>query len=357
MGTELFRTILAMQVAVGGLRKALRISEERDLPPCHEGDGDHQKAPGIGLLHEKQGREHHGVVPIINAAGAAALILQEPGLEGTKEQNADHVTDGIKGTQQDHDAVIEDPHHVQGSEQAVKCDPKERHQHDRVVVLDLDLRFAGLDIILRKLLLATGAFKSRREKPEDHLYDKKCPNRDQYKGMALDQLLDLPAPQQSIDHVIYQKQNERKGPGHQSHVMVRADHGQFYLFLFATHSFSPDRMKSLAHALLPFYTYGHEMQQEKGAGSLQCGKHPDESVSDPSVPLVAIVLKIYAIRNAAIQRLEELNALEELWNKSKIVINVCMCKYLTGKLAQAHAGDLFLLSDLLSHLFAICTAV
>ncbi len=36
------------------------------------------------------------------------------------------------------------------------------------------------------------------------------------------------------------------------------------------------------------------------------GAEPDESVSDPSVPLVSVVLKIHTVLNAAVYALEKL---------------------------------------------------
>ena len=78
MRTELFRAILAVQVSIRRLREPLWESEKGNLPPRQKRYGNHQKTPGISLVHKKQGSKHHGIIPIINTAGTAAFILQKP---------------------------------------------------------------------------------------------------------------------------------------------------------------------------------------------------------------------------------------------------------------------------------------
>ena len=68
---------------------------EGDLPSGHQRDGHGQEAPRIDMLHKEERREHHGIVPVIDPAGAAALVLHEPCLEGTEEQDADNIADEV----------------------------------------------------------------------------------------------------------------------------------------------------------------------------------------------------------------------------------------------------------------------
>ncbi len=99
MRTELFGTIDAVQIPVGILRKPLRITVKSDLPSRQQRYGQHQKAPGIRLLHKKQWRKHHRIVPVINTARAAAFILKKPRLERAEKQNTYKIAHGIKRTQ------------------------------------------------------------------------------------------------------------------------------------------------------------------------------------------------------------------------------------------------------------------
>ena len=76
-------------------------------------------------------------------------------------------------------------------------------------------------------------------------------------------------------------------------------------------------------------------------GALKCREQPDHSVSDPSVPLIPVILQINAVLNTVVDGLENLCTAKELQYESEIVIDICMCKDLTGKLAKGHAGDFF----------------
>ena len=144
---------------------------ERDLPPYEQSDRQYQKAPCVCLADEEQRCEHHRKVPVIDAASAAAFVLQEPRLERAEEHNAYHIAHRIRSAKQYHDAVIEYAHHVQHPEYAVEYYPYEYHQHGSVVVVHYNIRLAGLYVIARELLLAARAFDLRREEAEYHLDD------------------------------------------------------------------------------------------------------------------------------------------------------------------------------------------
>ena len=93
MGAELFRAVFAVQVFVRRLGEALGSAVERDLPAEQQKHGHSQKRPGIETFDEEKRCEHHRVIPVIDAAGAAAFVLQEPGLERAEKQDADHIAD------------------------------------------------------------------------------------------------------------------------------------------------------------------------------------------------------------------------------------------------------------------------
>ena len=95
MGAELLATVLAAKIAVRVLREAFRMTEKSNLPACQKRNGKRQETPCVAFLDKEQRREHHGIVPIVDAAGGTALVFQEPGLERTKEQDTDDVTDSV----------------------------------------------------------------------------------------------------------------------------------------------------------------------------------------------------------------------------------------------------------------------
>ena len=96
MRAQLLRAVLTVQVTICPLRKTLRILEERDLPSGQKAEGNDQKAPGISLLHKKERREHHGIIPVVDATGRTTFVFQEPCLEWTEKQDADDVAHRIE---------------------------------------------------------------------------------------------------------------------------------------------------------------------------------------------------------------------------------------------------------------------
>jgi murein L,D-transpeptidase YcbB/YkuD len=80
--------------------------EKSNLPSDQQYHRQSEKTDGIILFHKKQRRKHHGIIPVINPASTAALVLQKPGLKRTKEQDTDQIANRVKTGQQYHDPVI-----------------------------------------------------------------------------------------------------------------------------------------------------------------------------------------------------------------------------------------------------------
>ena len=161
-----------------------------DLPSQQKDDRHCQKAPGVCSSYKKYRGEDHGIVPVIDAACAAALAFKKPALKGTEKQDADHVAHGIGAADQDHDAVIKNSGQVQGSEDGIEADPDQGDQHGGVIVMDHDVRFTGAYIVAGKLLLAAGTFQSGREKTQDHLQGKNKPQDCQNRGLLFQNIRD-----------------------------------------------------------------------------------------------------------------------------------------------------------------------
>ena len=68
MEAELFVAVLAGEAGVGGFREALGTEPQSQLPAQKDAQGHGQKAPGVGVGDEEQGGEHHGEVPVVDAA-------------------------------------------------------------------------------------------------------------------------------------------------------------------------------------------------------------------------------------------------------------------------------------------------
>lgn len=208
VGTELFGAVAAAQIAVCRRGETLGMTVEGHFPADQQSDGKSQQAPGIGFLYEKQGREHHGVVPVVDAAGAATAVLEEPGLERTEKENADHVTDGIERTEQQHDSVVEHTHHVQCAENHVEGNPGKRDQERGIVVFNPDVGLTGLDEIPTELFLAAGAFQPGREETQHHLQYENGPDRHEEDRPALDPLFDIGTALDAVDDVERRQHDE-----------------------------------------------------------------------------------------------------------------------------------------------------
>ena len=85
MFAELFCTIPALQVIVCAFRESLRMPIKRDFPSKEQRNGYRQQTPGILFPNKEQRCKHHGIIPIVDPANAAALVLHKPCLKGAEE--------------------------------------------------------------------------------------------------------------------------------------------------------------------------------------------------------------------------------------------------------------------------------
>ena len=82
------------------------MSVERDFPTDEQRNRKREEAPCVRFHHEKERREHHGIIPVVNPAGAAAFVFEKPRLKRAEKQDANHITDSIRAAYQQHDSVI-----------------------------------------------------------------------------------------------------------------------------------------------------------------------------------------------------------------------------------------------------------
>ena len=94
MSAEMFGASLAGEKRIGVFGESLRVQEEDNFPEDEKNDSDPQKTPGVQSRYEEERGEHHSEVPVVDAAGNTAAVFEEPCLERTEEQYADHVRYG-----------------------------------------------------------------------------------------------------------------------------------------------------------------------------------------------------------------------------------------------------------------------
>ena len=114
MEAQFFRAIAALEDNLCNLRKPFGMQVECNFPADQQCDRQYEQAPRIFLSHKKQRSEHHGIVPVVDPALAAAFVFHKPRLEGAEKQNADDITDRIRAAQKDHNPVIQYARHMQG---------------------------------------------------------------------------------------------------------------------------------------------------------------------------------------------------------------------------------------------------
>lgn len=92
LGAELVGAGAAGEGRVGLLPEPLRVHHHAKFPHQPGGEGQRHQAEGIEAPGKNQGRKHHQVVPVEDAAGGAAAVFHDKP-EGAPDQHTDQITD------------------------------------------------------------------------------------------------------------------------------------------------------------------------------------------------------------------------------------------------------------------------
>lgn len=154
--------------------------EIRDLPADKEKKTQGNKALGIGVVDDDERRKHHCIVPIIDAAGVAALIFHHPRLKRAEKEDTDHVTDGVEYREENHYAPVEYAFYVQSDENRIQEHPERQHRNrapGRLLQKRLPVNRLRRNKIFAELLLAAHALIVRREASQYHFNGIYCKHR------------------------------------------------------------------------------------------------------------------------------------------------------------------------------------
>ncbi len=83
--------VAAFKGVVCAFIKTFRMESKGNFPYCKNDNCAGAKAPGEKSRYKNNGRKHHHVVPVEDAAGCAAAVFHKPYPERTPEKNADKI--------------------------------------------------------------------------------------------------------------------------------------------------------------------------------------------------------------------------------------------------------------------------
>ena len=219
MVAELFLTGPAGHAGIGPDREPLRMQMIGDLPSGQEDQGHAQQAPGIQMRQEQEGREHHGVIPVIDAAVRTASVLQDKGLERTKEQDADHITDTVCQANQYKDIPVNDLLKEEKSEQPVQGQPGSSRGESTPGRHQIQLRPSGGLIIPGELFLRTHTLQFRREESQDHFDRVYDPDDQQEPAVLLQSLVKAVPASDPVGYTEYGGYDQQYRPVEQFKIM------------------------------------------------------------------------------------------------------------------------------------------
>ena len=135
-----------------------------DLPPKKEEQGTAEQAVRVDMRNEYERREHHRVIPIVNAAGGTAPVLHKPGLERTEIKNADNIAHRKAERDQDQYPRVKNAEEIKQAENTVERKPDSRDKGGNPPrLIDGGCSLVDWLVIAGKLLLTAHALKPRGE--------------------------------------------------------------------------------------------------------------------------------------------------------------------------------------------------
>ena len=146
------------------------------FPKDKQEQGNAEQTPCVEVGQKDQRGKHHGVIPVVNTAGAAAFIFHEPCLEWAEEENADHITDRIEQTDEKQNARIEDIGIIKCADDRVQQKPHSGDGKGAFGRIQFDCFVFGRNEIFSELLLTPHAFIVRGEEAKNHADHKEDPD-------------------------------------------------------------------------------------------------------------------------------------------------------------------------------------
>jgi len=159
MAAKLFFATGTVETLIGCGGKTLRMQTVGDFPTEQKRESATQQAVGVEVWNQCQGGEHHGEIPIVNAAGSTATVFHEPRLKRAEEKNANDVAYREPEGNQNQDSPIQNAEKIQNADHSVESEPSGGDSGGLLWGL-IDGSFADFNgnVIFPKLLLTAHAF-------------------------------------------------------------------------------------------------------------------------------------------------------------------------------------------------------
>ena len=124
------------------------------------------------MAEENQRGKHHDEIPVINTAAAAALVHHHPALEGTEEENTNHVAHRIGEGNKNQHTPVNDAAEIQSKNQSIQSDPENndgKYGPEGAFSQRIFPCIAAGNVILLEVLLAAHTLKLGGEESQEYL--------------------------------------------------------------------------------------------------------------------------------------------------------------------------------------------
>ena len=234
MPAEFFGTVFAPKGRVLAFVHALGVLFLDHFPRQEERERDQEQTLGINERHESAGGEHHQIVPVIYAAGRAALVFHYKFLEGAVKQYADKVADREKKTDKNDGADVYDRKLVKRGYDRRYKRPQGEHDSRPSLFIRRGLVPRRSEVFAEDLLTAR-AFEGRREKAQQHIGKKEYPYKPEHQRITFQKRADVVARSDRVTHVRPQSRKKKQTSRREFYSMKYRYMGKYYLFFYSPH--------------------------------------------------------------------------------------------------------------------------
>ena len=172
----LFLAVLARERCVGVLGESLGVELIHYLPKDEEEESETEQAPGINVRNKEEGSKHHCIIPIVDAAVCAALVLQEPVADRAEEEDAHDIAHAVSEGDENEYTCVNHTCKIEHAEHEIERYPAEGENNERLRGSEAGLFFTGRYVVSLQLLLTSDGLELGGEDTEHHTREEEYPH-------------------------------------------------------------------------------------------------------------------------------------------------------------------------------------